>query len=634
MSAEQLPNPVLQPTHARSFCHWRPFLRSNISLRTCLFLGIIVLTNLVTYATFVSPHESLLHRSTNWYGLPQRESISSTPKYESPTLPHLPNTTEASHPWTSSLSDVLTVEQIRDIVAPTRGFFTRDYSLGLGWNNMRYIIDAALLQSQILHRTLVIPSFVYARACEFDLYVCADYSTMVNKNDAIGVEQWRNLPYEQQMGFRIPISVMIDLPRLRERHPVITASEYLRLHGQDPESESSSGYWSRESYISHPNIFETTKTKTPTQFVIENHWYDPHGINRVDYIPESMKKRGKWEHHFGPEIGETAGYWPDEEPTEISLRLTSALAEDKYILSWETAKRCLEASQIGSEVDLDNDEAVEDVLKANGWEVLHTFLGQGGRDLAKTVVQPIKEVVPRSTIRGFKEDFYHADVDVVVLSGETHLFRKPGAMRFTEVSGRAKYASMTVHDVRFPQNVFALADVLAARIRAKNGGRLWMGAHMRRGDFITENWLTASSAKAHVERVKEHLKIGRDVLIRLSNISTYALEGAKPDTEQVTLPPPLPADKFYVATDERDPEALKTISDAGAIFLSDLLTIEDRRAFGWSLMITDVRAIVEQAVLAHSAYFYGDSWSSLAGAIVNLRATRGADPRTMALDQH
>jgi len=76
------------------------------------------------------------------------------------------------------------------------------------------------------------------------------------------------------------------------------------------------------------------------------------------------------------------------------------------------------------------------------------------------------------------------------------------------------------------------------------------------------------------------------------------------------------------------------ISDAGAIFLSDLLTIGDRRTFGWPLMITDVRAIVEQAVLAHSAYFYGNSLSSLAGAIVNLRAARGADPRTMALDEH
>jgi hypothetical protein len=63
--------------------------------------------------------------------------------------------------------------------------------------------------------------------------VCADYATMVNKGDAIGWEEWRKLPYEQQMGFRIPITLMFDLPRLRARYPIITASEYLRLHGQE-----------------------------------------------------------------------------------------------------------------------------------------------------------------------------------------------------------------------------------------------------------------------------------------------------------------------------------------------------------------------------------------------------------------
>jgi hypothetical protein len=36
----------------------------------------------------------------------------------------------------SSPSDVITLEQIRDIVATTRGFFSRDYSLNLGWNNV------------------------------------------------------------------------------------------------------------------------------------------------------------------------------------------------------------------------------------------------------------------------------------------------------------------------------------------------------------------------------------------------------------------------------------------------------------------------------------------------------------------
>jgi hypothetical protein len=48
-----------------------------------------------------------------------------------------------------------------------------------------------------------------------------------------------------------------------------------------------------------------------------------------------------------------------------------------------------------------------------------------GMDYAKTVVNPIRQVAKRSTIRGFKDDYYHLDADVVVLAGETHLYRKP-----------------------------------------------------------------------------------------------------------------------------------------------------------------------------------------------------------------
>ena len=36
---------------------------------------------------------------------------------------------------------------------------------------MQYILEAALLQANLLNRTLVIPSFVYARACEYHMYV-------------------------------------------------------------------------------------------------------------------------------------------------------------------------------------------------------------------------------------------------------------------------------------------------------------------------------------------------------------------------------------------------------------------------------------------------------------------------------
>jgi len=62
---------------------------------------------------------------------------------------------------------------------------------------------------------------------------CADYAVMVNRGDAVGSDDWRELPIEQQMAFRIPISTMINLPHLRAHQPVITVSEYLRLHGLD-----------------------------------------------------------------------------------------------------------------------------------------------------------------------------------------------------------------------------------------------------------------------------------------------------------------------------------------------------------------------------------------------------------------
>jgi hypothetical protein len=202
--------------------------------------------------------------------------------------------------------------------------------------------------------------------------VCADYAPMVNKGDVIDWDEWRGHSIEQQVGFRIPISLMIDLGRIRERHAVITASDYLRLHGRDPKEESISGYWLRDWYHTHANMFEPDKSKLPSLFVIENHWYDPQGVNRVDYIPPAMKKRGKWMRYSNSESQET-GYWSPIEPTDVSTRLASAMLEGKAIMDWNTTKSILASAELGDEVNLEDDEVVEGVLNRHGWEVLHTF---------------------------------------------------------------------------------------------------------------------------------------------------------------------------------------------------------------------------------------------------------------------
>ncbi len=129
MEPSLLPTPP-QPTHDRTSLRWRVFLRSS-SIRSGVFFGAIIFASLVIYTTFLSPHGPLQvwRRPPHWHGFSQHE----TPVSD---LEHEPTMTSHPSPSPSPISDVLTVEQIRDIVAPTRGFYTRDYSLGLGWNNV------------------------------------------------------------------------------------------------------------------------------------------------------------------------------------------------------------------------------------------------------------------------------------------------------------------------------------------------------------------------------------------------------------------------------------------------------------------------------------------------------------------
>ena len=207
---------------------------------------------------------------------------------------------------------------------------------------------------------------------------------MVNRGDAVNSDEWRELPIEQQMGFRIPISAVVNMTNLRNRQPVITVSEYLRIHGQDPERESSNGSWFRERYHTRPNVFEADKTKTPSLFIIENHWYDPTGTTRVDFIPEAMKRRGNLNRQPGPDNhNASAEYWPTVEPTELSKDLAESMLSRgsspgwdtiKNVLDWDTAKNVLmTSSNVIEDVNLDDDDVVEELLSAHGWEVLHTF---------------------------------------------------------------------------------------------------------------------------------------------------------------------------------------------------------------------------------------------------------------------
>ena len=91
---------------------------------------------------------------------------------------------------------------------------------------------------------------------------------------------------------------------------------------------------------------------------------------------------------------------------------------------------------------------------------------------------------------------------------------------------------------------------------------------------LEAGWAAESTIMNHVERVKSHLEMGRNILEHLGH-AMYDIEGVEPNLELSTLLPPLPNEQFYVSTDERDPDAMEVIRQEGGVFLSDLLTMKD-----------------------------------------------------------
>jgi hypothetical protein len=149
-----LPPPNSHAHHARPWRRLRSFLRSHGLLRTSVLFSAFILATLVLYTTFSPPSEALWSRPLDWHKQsptiprphPENANPNDPPAVALPptyplTAPGAPATSTSvseapSLPSQPPLPDVLTLEQIRDIVAPTRGFFSRDYSLGLGWNNV------------------------------------------------------------------------------------------------------------------------------------------------------------------------------------------------------------------------------------------------------------------------------------------------------------------------------------------------------------------------------------------------------------------------------------------------------------------------------------------------------------------
>ena len=187
---------------------------------------------------------------------------------------------------------------------------------------------------------------------------------MLNKGDAFKSDEWRERPEAEQVTWRIPISLLLDLPRLRARQPTILLSEYLRIHGlsESYELEQPKGYWDREKYhkgnylFSSPHGFEMINGR-PSLYVVHNDWYDDH-IARVDYLTPFMKTTGGYDLSIVDSDRKRVGGFPNTaEDSSIYQRLINELGDDRK-MDWERAKQAIRDEGI----QLNSNEHTAEVL--------------------------------------------------------------------------------------------------------------------------------------------------------------------------------------------------------------------------------------------------------------------------------
>lgn len=193
---------------------------------------------------------------------------------------------------------------------------------------------------------------------------------MVNRGDATHSDEWRNLPIEQQMAWRVPISVMFNLTHLQQSHAVITTSDYLRLHNISVDLESTDGHWDVDTY----HMQDTMGDTRPSLHIIENGWYDSDDFIRVDFVPQDMQLRGGWSSEGGDASRDQAGSWTNTTTdSEIYRALTEALPPGRPLLKWNIVRRIIEdGERITSTSSV---EEIGNVLRENGFEMVYTYEG-------------------------------------------------------------------------------------------------------------------------------------------------------------------------------------------------------------------------------------------------------------------
>ncbi|GAA5902852.1 hypothetical protein JCM8208_006493 [Rhodotorula glutinis] len=473
------------------------------------------------------------------------------------------------------------LDELARIVGENPQYLVKDGWSSYGYNNQRYMLESTLLLAKIARRIPVLPDSIWARSCAVDESVCEANALRFFRQrnahaDIIG-STWN----DDGPAYKLPIQLFLDIPHLRHTYgPLLTYREFIALYGIDPNLYDESLRWNATNYT--PQGFTTA---TLPEQLFQNRTFV-----RVDRPPP-------------PPVDAAPA---DEVPAGLDSSVVELALGSRAAWTLQQARDALRKR--GLKLDGDDDGLVRQLAP---FDVVPLYTFGDEVLMNKALARPSVELALRSKVLPLVDTLAlppFSNASIVYLAGNLHDQRKPGGLHFTSPAARQDYVDLVVHGVRAPAGVRALGERLAERMGERVEGRRWVAAHLRRGDFVGIQWSPAQDAEVHFDETVAALREGVEVL-------------------EAHFDERLPRrdDPFYLATDERNATALAYYRAHGAVLVSDLLTAADSAQLGPSASYSDVLAVVEQQVLAHSDYFVGSELSSTSGGAVNVRTALGKE---------
>ncbi|KAF9582778.1 hypothetical protein BGW38_010771, partial [Lunasporangiospora selenospora] len=440
-------------------------------------------------------------------------------------------------------------------------FMAFDVHIWLGLNNIRYILEMSNMFGILLGRTLVIPSFVYARSChQYEL--CRLSGRLVNLAEITD-------PYFGR--WELDINTFWDVEGMRKTLNVLTSIEFNRVmmvkHGvivEDPEE------WvaSQGGDLRMPRSFGLLKVyhdlnqsiSVDSQPLLSELYNRDKGITIVDVAPiltdGQLPNNGHpWSRH------EQATVWKIRDSIEMSINHTS---KEVIPLRWE------------------EERLSENVTGSNGQIPL-----------------------------GFKQIF---DTDATILHLQAGVHQCGNIpFVFTTAASVERYENVVLRELPVSETIKSAREYLLSKLHelliqegertattaAEDGDNAsaekkppsYIGVHIRRGDFVTVQWTENASSQLVANWIVHSILSIRDQGIDLTSLGSCKANRTKPSDGNTSPYPPFSTkekagkggiipweniascinQRFYFSTDETSPEFIDTLRHIGGIFIEDLV---------------------------------------------------------------